>query len=116
MTTVCRFVGKNVGGRAACRTRVGALSWPPFRDRIVARSPRMTTIHITDIEAAINHWRACAWAPDGVALAPELSALAEVYGQTRRTRGALERLADVLFLLLLTGRVSSGFVMVYTLL
>ena len=41
----------------------------------------MTTIHITDIEAAINHWRACAWAPDGVALAPELSALAEVYGQ-----------------------------------
>ena len=41
----------------------------------------MTAIHIIDIEAAINHWRACAWAPDGVALAPELSALAEVYGQ-----------------------------------
>ena len=38
-------------------------------------------IHITDIEAAINHWRACAPSPDGVALAPELAALAEVYGR-----------------------------------
>ena len=41
----------------------------------------MTAIHITDIEAAINHWRSRAGAPDGVALAPELAALAEVYGQ-----------------------------------
>jgi predicted Fe-S protein YdhL (DUF1289 family) len=38
-------------------------------------------IHICDIEAAINHWRARASAPDGVTLGPELSALAEVYGR-----------------------------------
>lgn len=44
--------------------------------------PSMTSaIHITDIEAAINHWRARAPASDGVALAPELAALAEVYGR-----------------------------------
>ncbi len=35
-------------------------------------------IHITDIEAAINHWRSRA-AADGVALGPEVAALAEVY-------------------------------------
>ncbi|HEX5783878.1 MAG TPA: DUF3717 domain-containing protein [Burkholderiaceae bacterium] len=39
----------------------------------------MPAIHITDIEAAINHWRALKPSPDGVALAPELRALAEVY-------------------------------------
>ena len=39
----------------------------------------MAGIHITDIEAAINHWRARAPSPDGVALGPELRALAEVY-------------------------------------
>jgi len=39
----------------------------------------MAGIHITDIEAAINHWRAKKPSPDGVALAPELRALAEVY-------------------------------------
>lgn len=36
-------------------------------------------IHITDIEAAINHWRSRAPSPDGVALAPETGALGEVY-------------------------------------
>lgn len=40
-----------------------------------ARCPCMSAIHITDIEAAINHWHACAPSPDGVALAPELRAL-----------------------------------------
>lgn len=40
-----------------------------------------SAIHITDIEAAINHWRARAPSPDGVALAPELGALAQVYGR-----------------------------------
>ncbi|MHA7599243.1 DUF3717 domain-containing protein [Alicycliphilus sp. T452] len=40
-----------------------------------------SAIHITDIEAAINHWRARAPSSDGVALAPELVALAEVYGR-----------------------------------
>lgn len=39
----------------------------------------MAAIHITDIEAAINHWRARSPSPDGVTLAPELRALAEVY-------------------------------------
>ena len=39
----------------------------------------MPAIHITDIEAAINHWRAKKPSPDGITLAPELCALAEVY-------------------------------------
>jgi uncharacterized protein len=39
----------------------------------------MAAIHITDIEAAINFWRARCPSPDGIALAPELAALAEVY-------------------------------------
>ena len=39
----------------------------------------MATIHITDIEAAINHWRGVKPSPDGITLAPELRALAEVY-------------------------------------
>lgn len=37
------------------------------------------SIHITDIEAAINYWRALKPSPDGVTLASELRALAEVY-------------------------------------
>lgn len=39
----------------------------------------MADIHITDLEAAINHWRARRPSPDGVAIAPELAALAEAY-------------------------------------
>jgi uncharacterized protein len=39
----------------------------------------MPAIHITDIEAAINWWREKSPSPDGVTLAPELRALAEVY-------------------------------------
>lgn len=39
----------------------------------------MPGIHITDIEAAINYWRGNSSSPDGVTLAPELRALAEVY-------------------------------------
>ncbi|HZY15795.1 MAG TPA: DUF3717 domain-containing protein [Ramlibacter sp.] len=39
----------------------------------------MAGIHITDIEAAINFWRDRKPSPDGVTLAPELRALAEVY-------------------------------------
>ncbi|VTU41099.1 putative Fe-S protein [Variovorax sp. PBS-H4] len=41
--------------------------------------PPMAAIHITDIEAAINYWREKKPSPDGVTLAPELRALAEVY-------------------------------------
>jgi len=36
----------------------------------------MAGIHITDIEAAINHWRAKNPSPDGVTLPRELRALA----------------------------------------
>ncbi|MEY3475291.1 MAG: hypothetical protein RL087_1749 [Pseudomonadota bacterium] len=39
----------------------------------------MAAIHITDIESAINHWRERSPSPDGITLAPELRALAEVY-------------------------------------
>jgi len=39
----------------------------------------MTGIHITDIESAINYWRDRKPSPDGVTLAPEVRALAEVY-------------------------------------
>ncbi len=39
----------------------------------------MAAIHITDIEAAINYWRALSPSPDGVTLCAELRALAEVY-------------------------------------
>ncbi len=41
----------------------------------------MATLHITDIEAAINHWRAHAAPGDGVTLAPQLTALVEVYAR-----------------------------------
>ena len=39
----------------------------------------MAGIHITDIESAINFWRGRKPSPDGVSLAPETRALAEVY-------------------------------------
>jgi uncharacterized protein len=39
----------------------------------------MAGIHITDIEAAINYWRARKPSPDGVALPAQTRALAEVY-------------------------------------
>ena len=41
----------------------------------------MDVLHITDLEAAINHWRQRAPAGQGAALAPELAALAEVYAR-----------------------------------
>jgi len=41
----------------------------------------MAAIHITDIEAAINHWRVRTPSADGYSLGPELRALAEVYGR-----------------------------------
>lgn len=39
----------------------------------------MAAIHITDIEAAINFWRAKKPSTDGITLAPEIRDLAEVY-------------------------------------
>ena len=41
--------------------------------------PDMDSIHINDIEAAINHWRQKNPSSDGVTLPAELRALAEVY-------------------------------------
>ena len=41
--------------------------------------PTPSFIHITDIEASINFWRAKSPSPDGITLAPELRALATVY-------------------------------------
>jgi uncharacterized protein len=38
-------------------------------------------IHITDIEAAINHWRERSPSRDGVSLSAEVRALAEVYAR-----------------------------------
>ena len=40
----------------------------------------MDRLHITDLEAALNHWRAVRPAAASGALAPEVAALAEVYG------------------------------------
>ncbi len=37
------------------------------------------TIHVVEIEAAINYWRGRSPSPDGFTLAPELRALAEIY-------------------------------------
>ena len=39
----------------------------------------MPAIHITDIEAAINHWRERKPSPDGVSIAEETRALADIY-------------------------------------
>jgi uncharacterized protein len=39
----------------------------------------MATLHITDIEAAINWWRERSPSPDGVTACAEVRALAEVY-------------------------------------
>ena len=39
----------------------------------------MAGIHITDIESAINWWRARSPSPDGLQACPEVQALAEVY-------------------------------------
>ena len=51
----------------------------------------MARLHITDIEAAINHWRERLPSPDGVALAPPVQALAEVYARMAvRQQGSLD--------------------------
>ncbi len=39
----------------------------------------MSTIHITDIEAAINYWREITPSSDGITLSREVRALAKVY-------------------------------------
>ena len=54
---------------------------PRWREGGRYHGPHMAAIHITDIEAAINHWRACAPSSDGITLAPQLTALADVYAR-----------------------------------
>jgi predicted Fe-S protein YdhL (DUF1289 family) len=39
----------------------------------------VAALHITDIESAINWWRACSPSPDGITACAEVRALAEVY-------------------------------------
>jgi predicted Fe-S protein YdhL (DUF1289 family) len=39
----------------------------------------MAALHIIDLEAAINHWRARKPSPDGITLSDEVRVLAEVY-------------------------------------
>ena len=38
-------------------------------------------LHVTDLEAAINFWRARSPSPDGLSACAEVRALAEVYAQ-----------------------------------
>ena len=49
----------------------------------------MAGIHITDIESAINWWRARSPSADGIVACPEVLALAEVYGLLVYYREAL---------------------------
>lgn len=44
-------------------------------------SIKVSAIHITDIEAAINHWRSKSPSPDGIVLSPEVASLGEVYAR-----------------------------------
>ena len=52
----------------------------------------MADLHITDIESAINWWRARSPSPDGISACAEVRALAEVYGLMvyRRETGIAE--------------------------
>ena len=57
----------------------------------------MDALHIADLEAAINHWRAQTPAQAGAALAPAVAALAEVYARMvfeRRDTVAVAALTD----------------------
>ena len=48
----------------------------------------MAALHITDIEAAINWWRARSPSPDGITACAEVLALAEVYALLVYHRGS----------------------------
>lgn len=70
----CRLADNEWPGPTA--SRIFSLARPATRFGTLFPMPG---IHITDIEAAINYWRDKKPSPDGVTLAPELRALAEVY-------------------------------------
>lgn len=86
----------------------GAPPWPGARAMLAARSPcrpsvtlptaphpaTMADLHITDLEAAINWWRARSPSPDGLRACDEVRALAEVYGVLAyERRGAVDEAA-----------------------
>ncbi len=54
----------------------------------------MSSIHIDDLEAAINWWRKRAPSPDGVHLAAETHALADLYGHLIAARSTQVDEAD----------------------
>lgn len=67
------------GYLAVCRSSIiHSPAWPCATSAFTVFHT-MSGIHITDIESAINYWRERSPSPDGVTLAPELRALAEVY-------------------------------------
>jgi uncharacterized protein len=57
----------------------GEIPRPPGVIMLLLEHCSMAAIHITDIEAAINFWREKKPLPDGITLAPEVRALAELY-------------------------------------
>ena len=69
--------------RPATNVADGASSAPPPKraSPMPYHRPRMDILHILDLEAAINHWRARQPAQAGAALAPAVAALAEVYAR-----------------------------------
>jgi predicted Fe-S protein YdhL (DUF1289 family) len=54
-----------------------------------ADNPAMDSLHITDIESAINWWRERSPSADGLQACAEVLALAEVYGQMVYSRTPL---------------------------
>lgn len=69
-----------VASRADAAPRRALRAGAPYHAAAIA-CLTMSRLHIADLEAAINHWRAQAPARAGAALAPEVAALAEVYAQ-----------------------------------
>lgn len=63
-------------GILICFDNGGPAAWPP---PLFTKTQPLAHIHITDLEDAINYWRARADVRTGQALAPELDALAQVY-------------------------------------
>ena len=66
------MAGPNQGNSAAVMIPLPA-------NPAACQNPTLAAIHITDIESAINYWRAREPSPDGVALPAPTRALAEVY-------------------------------------
>jgi uncharacterized protein len=70
---------KDPAQRARNRAHRAAGMMPLPATPAACQIPSLATIHIIDIESAINYWRAREPSPDGVALPAPTRALAEVY-------------------------------------